>query len=850
MKCFYTKTILSILAVLVFSTMANAQTTAFTYQGSLSSGGVAANGPHDFEFVLFDSGGTQLGSTITQSGVAVTNGIFSVSLDFGSLFPGAARFLEIRVRASGVGAFTTLSPRQPLTSAPYSIKSLSADNAANAANAVNATNAINAVTATNFTGNLNGDVTGTQSATTVTRLQGRDVANTAPLGGQVLKFKSTTNQWIPDTDIVGSGGGGGTITGVTPGTGLTGGGASGNVTLSIANGGVGTTQLADGGVTDAKVNSVSGSKVTETVANATNASNATTATNATNATNAVNATNATTANGLSASCVGCVTNAQIGSLDGAKVTGTVANAANATNATTAVNFSGVLNGDVTGNQGATTVQRIRNLTVPSPVQADDGKVLRYKNDGVNPAAFELATISAGGGTITGVTTGTGLIGGGTTGNVTVGIAAGGVGTNELANNAVTDAKIAASTITAPKIATGQVVKSLNGLTDNVTLAQGNNITITPSGNTLTIASTSGGVGGSGTVNSIPVWSGGSTTLGTSLITQSAGAVQLPNSVSLAAGAQVNQVQFGSPNSETGMSISGANGRADLRFNGTLKLVNGPGGIPSGTNGIAIDTAGNVGVGTETPQNKLVVNAGGSGGLVNFGAPSGESGMAIIGTNRADVRFDGTTLKLLAGTGPGAMASTNGINIDRSGNVGIGTVSPTARLAVSGAGAYNATGAPRFDLYNTTAGDGYLQNVTDSGAWQLASINSAATRMLIDPPGNVNVYGNVIQPITSNGLVKALIALNPNGTIARCFNAVTNSSAGGCGFSSARASTGVYSINFGFQVDNRFLSSSAVNGNICASPSAGIFNLSGFSVSVGTTCSDGSAADSTVMVIVY
>ena len=56
---------------------------------------------------------------------------------------------------------------------------------------------------------------------------------------------------MPGTDNTSSGGGG-TITGVTPGTGLTGGGTTGNVTLSIATGGVGTGQLADNNVTDAK----------------------------------------------------------------------------------------------------------------------------------------------------------------------------------------------------------------------------------------------------------------------------------------------------------------------------------------------------------------------------------------------------------------------------------------------------------------------------------------------------------------------------------------------------------------------------------------------------------------------
>jgi hypothetical protein len=84
--------------------------------------------------------------------------------------------------------------------------------------------------------------------------------------------------------------------------------------------------------------------------------------------------------------------------------------------------------------------------------------------------------------ITGVTAGSGLSGGGAVGNVTLAIATSGVTTNMLGSSAVT----------APKIATGQVVKSLNGLNDNVALAAGSNITITPVGNTLTIASTANG----------------------------------------------------------------------------------------------------------------------------------------------------------------------------------------------------------------------------------------------------------------------------------------------------------------------------------------------------------------------
>lgn len=46
-------------------------------------------------------------------------------------------------------------------------------------------NAASANSATNFSGTLAGDVTGTQSATSVTRLQGRDVANTLPTNNRL-----------------------------------------------------------------------------------------------------------------------------------------------------------------------------------------------------------------------------------------------------------------------------------------------------------------------------------------------------------------------------------------------------------------------------------------------------------------------------------------------------------------------------------------------------------------------------------------------------------------------------------------------------------------------------------------
>ena len=746
MNAFFRKIILVGFVLLVFSTMAAAQATEFTYQGKLNDGAAAANANYDFEFRLYDAanGGTQIGTVNARNTVAVASGIFSVNLDFGQGFPGPDRFLEISVRLTGGGGFTILAPRQKVASSPYAVQSL---------NAANATNAVNANSAVNFSGNLSGDVTGTQGATTVTGLQGRNVAGTAPLGGQVLKFNSTTNQWVPDTDNTGAGGTG-TITGVTPGTGLTGGGAAGNVTIGIANSGVGTTQIADGSVTDAKINSVSGTKVTGTVANATAATTAATA-------------------------------------------------------TTALNFSNPLAGDVTGNQGATAVQRIRNLPVPAPVQADDGKVLRYKNDGVNPATFELATVSSGGGgTITGVTAGTGLTGGGTTGTVTVGIATGGVGTNEIANNAVTDAKIAPSTITAPKIAGGQVVKSLNSLSDAVTLAAGSNITITPSGNALTIASTSGGVGGTGTTNVIPVWSGG-TTLGNSLITQSGGAVQLPTFVSLASTASGNGVGFGNPNSETGMTISGASGRADLRFDGTLKLVNGPGGIPPATNGIAITTTGNVGIGTTTPATKLHVLTSVAGASAFTGESASGPGVYGKSTSSRGVFGESTSGRGVFGQSTGGEGvlgvSTSGAGVSGGSTSGSGVYGESAVVnSLAAAGVYGkATGSGGIGVIgesNIANAVGVFGVSTSPAGVAVYARNNSGGRAIV-------AEGNVAQSLSSNGLVKAMIVVSDFGTIAGCYNGITNSTSGDCGFTITRplGNVGVYRIDYGFAISDRFFS---------------------------------------------
>src|SRR5258706_4907750 len=117
---------LPILIAAGFSALA--QGTIFTYQGRLDFQGVPASGTYDRTFVLYgtDTGGTALAGTLTNTATAVTNGLFTVPIDFGNQYDGSPRWLEIAERTNGGGAFTTLAPRQQLTATPYAIYASSA----------------------------------------------------------------------------------------------------------------------------------------------------------------------------------------------------------------------------------------------------------------------------------------------------------------------------------------------------------------------------------------------------------------------------------------------------------------------------------------------------------------------------------------------------------------------------------------------------------------------------------------------------------------------------------------------------------------------------------------------------
>ena len=200
------------------------QGTAFTYQGRLNSNSSLANGNYDFQFILFNvpQFGFPVGPILTNANVAVNDGIFTTTLDFGAgVFVGTNLWLDISVRTNGNGLFSDLLPRQPLTLSPFAAYANTAGNLTGTVAASQVTGTLTlpqlpagvvtngasglALTgtltgdATGFTGPLAGDVTGTQNATVVSGVGGSTAANVHI--AELLANSATTNN-TPNTLVL------------------------------------------------------------------------------------------------------------------------------------------------------------------------------------------------------------------------------------------------------------------------------------------------------------------------------------------------------------------------------------------------------------------------------------------------------------------------------------------------------------------------------------------------------------------------------------------------------------------------------------------------------------------------
>jgi hypothetical protein len=211
-----------------------AQGTAFTYQGRLNTTNGPASGTYNLTFSLFNTntGGAAIAGPVTDNAVVVTNGLFIVTIDFGSgVFTGQTNWLQIGVETNGANPFTTLSPRQPILPVPYAIMANTASNLlgmlpASQLSAGTANVSISG-SAAGFNGNLTGDVTGTQTATVVSTVGGQSAGNVA---SGASAANAATSAATPNTIVKRDGTGSFSATNIT-------------INGSIAGNGAGLTNL-------------------------------------------------------------------------------------------------------------------------------------------------------------------------------------------------------------------------------------------------------------------------------------------------------------------------------------------------------------------------------------------------------------------------------------------------------------------------------------------------------------------------------------------------------------------------------------------------------------------------------
>ena len=197
----------------------------------------------------------------------------------------------------------------------------------------------------------------------------------------------------------------------------------------------------------------------------------------------------------------------------------------------------------------------------------------------------------------------------------------------------------------------------------------NNTTLAEQGGGVGIGTTAPGAGIALAVNGDRAVLGGIGMLGA----YGAGttAVELQASTTALLGVMANN---GPGQSALWLSSSPPGGAVDIASSG----VNGGPTLPmtfttNGTERMRIDTTGNVGIGTFTPQTRLDVR---DGDIV--AGPAGEQW--IFHTRVAQ---NGDFLQITDQDGGGAWKWAQGLTIVQNGNVGIGTTTPNATLEVNG-----------------------------------------------------------------------------------------------------------------------------------------------------------------------
>lgn len=393
----------------------------FTYQGRLLKNNSPVSDSCNLTFSLWDSQSNlsgQVGSSQAINGVGVANGVFTVILNGGgefgpSAFTGSERWLQVAAQCTGDASSIALS-RQLVTAAPYALFSINAQTAATATVALSATSApwsgisgipvgfadgvdndtlaavscagsgyvatwngsawtCAAQTASNYSAGSGLALNGSQFFVVTGTIQARVTGSCAV--GQYVSAVNQDGTVVCGTDL----NSGGTITGVTPGYGLQGGGTSGNVGLNVVTTSV-QTRVNTGCSNGSAIRSIDadGGVVCETVAGA----------------------GAGTISGVSAG------SGLSGGGTSGQVTLTVNFSGNGASNTAArgdhnhdgvyVAINGSASGDLSGTNASPTVMRIQGRTISSTAPLS-GQVLKWDGTQWLPATDNSATYGAGAG---------------------------------------------------------------------------------------------------------------------------------------------------------------------------------------------------------------------------------------------------------------------------------------------------------------------------------------------------------------------------------------------------------------------------------------------------------------------
>jgi hypothetical protein len=226
----------------------------------------------------------------------------------------------------------------------------------------------------------------------------------------------------------------------------------------------------------------------------------------------------------------------------------------------------------------------------------------------------------------------------------------------------------------------------------------------------------------------------------------------------------------------------------------------------GAEAMRIDSDGDVGIGTSSPSDKLtVISAGTQVGSTNF------RNIARIGlaTNDASV-----LLGYDVSAGSAILASTNNypiafwtsiagtyaekMRIDSSGNVGIGTSSPTMKLDISG----TSYGGLYIKSTSTNFSGMLLENTNSATKWQIGvegglyntagilniGIDAVGSKLVIDSSGNVGIG-------TSSPTEKCHIYASSGNSFYKFQNAATGSGASDGGFVGIGSGGDVFLYNY-------------------------------------------------------